>query len=57
MAEDAANREAEKVTDVENDWLLSSIHGDGKVSPAEIALLEFLKTEAPGFAQGLAASA
>ena len=57
VAEDAANREAEKVTDVENDWLLSSIHGDGKVSPAEIALLEFLKTEAPGFAQGLAASA
>ncbi|MEL6857592.1 MAG: hypothetical protein AAFO74_04355 [Pseudomonadota bacterium] len=56
-AEDAALREAEKVTDLENDWLLSSIKEDGKVSPAELALLEFLKSEAPGFAQGLAASA
>ncbi len=57
VAEDAANREAEKVNDIEQDWLLSSIREDGKVSPAELALLEFLKTEAPGFAQGLAASA
>lgn len=53
-AAEAADREAEKVTDFEQDWLLSGLGADGKVSPAETALLEFLQKEAPGFAQGLA---
>lgn len=54
IAADAALREAEQVTEIENDWLLQSLDNDGKVSPAETALIEFLKQEAPGFAQGLA---
>ncbi|MEL7033202.1 MAG: hypothetical protein AAGL97_06435 [Pseudomonadota bacterium] len=53
-AAEAADREAEKVTDFEKDWLLSGLGADGKISPAETALLEFLQKEAPGFAQGLA---
>ncbi|MEL6824661.1 MAG: hypothetical protein AAFN91_00315 [Pseudomonadota bacterium] len=53
-AAEAADREAEKVTEFENEWLLAGIGADGKVSPAETALIEFLKQEAPGFAQGLA---
>jgi len=53
IAAEAAHREAEKVTDFENDWLLKSLGSDGKVSPAETALVAFLKQEAPGFAQGL----
>ena len=54
IAAEAANREAEKVTDIENAWLLGGIKADGDISPAEAALIEFLKQEAPGFAQGLA---
>lgn len=54
VAAEAASREAENVTDIENDWLLKSLGSDGKVSPAETALIAFLKQEAPGFAQGLA---
>lgn len=54
IAAEAADREAEKVTEFENDWLLKSLDGDGRISPAEAALIEFLKREAPGFAQGLA---
>lgn len=54
IAAEAADREAENVTDIENAWLLAGLETDGKVSPAESALIEFLKQEAPGFAQGLA---
>jgi len=54
IAIEAANREAEQVTEFENDWLLKSFETDGKISPAETALIAFLKQEAPGFAQGLA---
>ena len=50
----AADREAEKVTEFENEWLLAGLSADGQVSPAETALIEFLQQEAPGFAQGLA---
>ena len=53
-AAEAADREAEKVTEFEHEWLLSGVGADGKVSPAETALIEFLRREAPGFAQGLA---
>lgn len=54
IAAEAANRQAEQVTEIENRWLVTSLDTDGKVSPAEAALIDFLKQEAPGFAQGLA---
>ena len=53
-AAEAANREAEKVTDFESAWLLKGLKADGSISPAEAALIEFLEQEAPGFAKGLA---
>jgi len=56
-AAEAASREAENVTTTEQSWLNKQVEGDGHVSPAEQALLEFLRTEAPGFAQGLATAA
>ena len=52
-AADAALREAERVDEAENTWLLASLGQDDKISPAERALIEFLKKEAPGFAEGL----
>lgn len=55
-AAEAALREAEQVTDFEQEWLLNGLKGDGKMTPAEVALIEFLEREAPGFTQGLAAS-
>lgn len=57
VAAEAANREAEKVTEFESDWLMKSLGSDGKISPAETALIAFLKNEAPGFAEGLAFAA
>jgi len=56
-AADAATREAEQVTDDEAGWVLANIEGDGKISPAEQALIDFLRAEAPGFAEGLASAA
>ncbi|MEL7232218.1 MAG: hypothetical protein AAGJ85_06880 [Pseudomonadota bacterium] len=56
-AADAANRAAEKVTDDENAWLMKRLGWDGKVSPAEEALLKFLREEVPGFVEGLAVAA
>ena len=56
-AADAAQREAEQVTEQENTWLVDQIERDGDVSPAEQALIAFLQQEAPGFTQGLAAAA
>jgi len=52
IAAEAANREAENVTEEENSWLLKRLGWDGDISPAEASLIEFLKKEAPGFAQG-----
>ncbi|MEM1147108.1 MAG: hypothetical protein AAGH49_04895 [Pseudomonadota bacterium] len=52
-AAEAADREAEEITDFESTWVLDRIASDKKVSPAEMALLEFLKKEAPGLAEGL----
>lgn len=54
---EALNQAAEKVTSDENAWFMKRLGWDGKVSPAERALIEFLKEEAPGFAQGLAVAA
>ena len=56
-AEDIARREAAEVTPDENGWLLKRLRWDEKISPAERALIDFLKAEAPGFAQGLAIAA
>ncbi len=56
-AAEATTREAENVADMEGDWLLASVNSDGKVSPAEQALIDFLRAEAPGFAEGLASAA
>lgn len=56
-AADAAHRAAEKVTEDENAWLMKRLGWDGKVSPAEQALLEFLRAEVPGFVEGLAVAA
>lgn len=52
-AAEAADRKAETVTETENAWLSQRLGWDGAISPAEYALIEFLKKEAPGFAQGL----
>lgn len=57
VAAEAAQREAEKVTPIEHNWLTERLGWDKKVSPAERALIEFLQKEAPGFSQGLAVSA
>lgn len=54
-AKEAAIRAGEQVTDEESDWFLKRLRWDGEVSPAERALVEFLKREAPGFTNGLAA--
>lgn len=56
-ANEAANRAAEKVTDDKNAWLMKRLGWDGKVSPAEEALLKFLRSEVPGFVEGLATAA
>ena len=56
-AAEAAERAAETVTTEENAWLMKRLGWDARINPAERALLDFLKTEAPGFAQGLAVAA
>ena len=53
VAAEAADREAETVNETENNWLQTRLGWDDKISPAENALIEFLKKEAPGFTQGL----
>ncbi|MCI4645446.1 MAG: hypothetical protein MRY64_11750 [Hyphomonadaceae bacterium] len=52
-AKDAAIRAGKDVTAGESDWFLQRLRWDGDVSPAERALIDFLKREAPGFANGL----
>lgn len=56
-AREAAAREAEVVTEDESAWLTLRLGWDKSISPAERALIEFLKAEAPGFADGIAAAA
>ncbi len=56
-AADAASRDANRVTDEEQTWLKRRLGWDKKISPAETALIEFLKQEAPGFTEGLVAAA
>nr|WP_070960039.1 hypothetical protein [Hyphomonas sp. Mor2] len=57
IATEAAAREAEKITDEETAWVLAGVDRDGVVSPAEQALIDFLRAEAPGLAEGLASAA
>ncbi|NQY41362.1 MAG: hypothetical protein HRT80_14820 [Henriciella sp.] len=56
-AADAALREAEHVDEAETSWLQERLGWDDKISPAERALIEFLKKEAPGFTAGLVEAA
>lgn len=53
MAKEAATKKAAIVTDDEENWFLRRLGWDKSVSPAERELIELLKREAPGFAQGL----
>lgn len=57
VARDAALREADVSMDDEAAWFLARVGADKSVSLAERALIDFLKVEAPGFAQGLAIAA
>lgn len=55
-AKAAARRAGETVTEEESDWVLRRLRWDGDVSPAERALVDFLKREAPGLTHGLTAA-
>lgn len=55
-AREAAARAGAEITDGESDWLIRRLGWDKSISPAERALIEFLRQEAPGFADGLATS-
>lgn len=57
VANEIAVRDAEQVTPDENAWFMKRLGRDQKVSPAERALIEFLKREAPGFTHGLTIAA
>jgi len=57
VANAIALREAENVTKDENAWFMKRLGWDQKISPAERALIDFLKVEAPGFTHGLAIAA
>lgn len=56
-ANDAALRQAEKITSEENAWFMKRIGADDSISPAERALLDFLSREVPGFTHGLTIAA
>lgn len=52
-AKESAHKKGAVVTDDEQNWFLRRLGWDKTVSPAERALVDLLKSEAPGFAQGL----
>lgn len=56
-AKAAAERAASEIDADETDWLVKRLGWDKTVSPAERALIDFLKEEAPGFTSGIAAAA
>lgn len=56
-AREAARRAGAEVTDEEEGWLMRRLGWDKSVSPAERALIAFLKAEAPGFVDGLTVAA
>jgi len=57
IARDSALRESDISIEDEATWFLTRLGADKSVSLAERALIDFLKVEAPGFAQGLAVAA
>jgi hypothetical protein len=57
VARASARREADIGLEDEAAWFLARLSADKPVSLAERALIDFLKVEAPGFAQGLAIAA
>lgn len=56
-AREAANRAAEQIDTEEKNWLVNRLGWDKDVNPAERALIDFLKKEAPGFAVGIVEAA
>ncbi|NBC21591.1 MAG: hypothetical protein GVY06_11205 [Alphaproteobacteria bacterium] len=54
-AREAAAKAGAEVSDGEGDWLMRRLGFDKSISPAERALITFLREEAPGFVNGLAA--
>ncbi|MEM9669156.1 MAG: hypothetical protein AAF950_09555 [Pseudomonadota bacterium] len=54
--QEAARKEAKRIDNDEEGWLLQRLGWDKSISPAERALLQFLNEETPGFAKGLAAA-
>lgn len=56
-ASEAAQKAGEEVTEDEGAWFMKRLGWDKTISPAERRLIEFLKEEAPGFADGIAAVA
>ncbi len=56
-AQTAAAAEASKIDPGETDWFRKRLGWDKKISPAEQALIDFLKSEVPGLAHGLAIAA
>ena len=54
---EAIMRDAETVNTEEENWLINRIGWDKKVTPAEQALIAFLKKEAPGFAADIVSAA
>lgn len=56
-AKEAALKAAESVDDGEENWLVNRLGWDKEITPAERALIEFLKKEAPGFTFGIVEAA
>ncbi|MEO0983361.1 MAG: hypothetical protein AAFX03_12000 [Pseudomonadota bacterium] len=56
-AKQAASREAAEVDTEETAWLRKRLGWDKRTTPAERALIDFLKRETPGLADGIAAAA
>lgn len=54
---EAAQKKGEEVTEDESNWFLKRLGWDNQVSPAEKALVQFLKDEAPGFVHGVTVAA
>lgn len=54
-ARQSAQQKAEMLTEDETSWFLRRLGWDKSISPAERALIGFLKAEAPGFTDGLVA--
>lgn len=56
-AREAAARKAAEIEPEEQAWFLRRLGWDKRITPAERALVEFLKDEAPGLVNGLALAA